>query len=81
MARIYPGVLRIRLSSFAVYPISKGTAGVVLVRRKIGEPCDFQHSASCKTRLQRLRFSKAAKDYSKLTYYQKQYWNKKIEPV
>lgn len=81
MARIFPGDTRIRLAGYQQYPLSRGSSGVVLVRRKVGEPCDFLHSASCKTRLQRARFSKAAKDYAKLTYYQKQRWKLRFEVV
>ena len=79
MARVYPGERRLRESSFALYAQPAGTADTVFVRRKVGEPCDYQHAASRKTQLQRLRFAKAAKDYAKLSFWQKKGWDKKLE--
>jgi len=65
--------------SYALYNSSIGRHANVTVRRKVGEPCDTLHAHSQKVRLQRNRFSKAAKDYAGLTYHQKRAWRQRIE--
>ena len=81
MARLYPGTKRTIETSYAVYGQDLAGEETILVRRKVGEPVDYKH-ANCKDLLlQRLRLAKASKDWSNLTWREKNEWHKKLEYV
>lgn len=79
MARIYPGTKRIQITSFAFYGQDFAGEETILVRRKVGEPCDYQHSNNRRLKLQRLRMANASKAYAKLNWFERQYWHKRYE--
>ena len=79
MARVTLGEHGERPTGFQFYGQNIGSAEHVSVRRKVGEPCDTLHPSSKLTRVQRLRFSKAAKDWATLSYFQKRSWRQRLE--
>ena len=81
MVRVYRGELRLQEASYAFYQIPAGTADNVLIRRQVPLPQDTQHPSCRKLALQRLALTKAAKDWSHLTYRQKQAWKQRYEYI
>lgn len=81
MATVIKGDRAVHEATYSCYPLAIGGHTNVVVRRKVPEPGCTLHPSSRSTRLQRNRFSKAAKDWAALTYPQKKAWRQRWEYV
>lgn len=68
-------------SSFALYRTSAGGDESIIVRRKVGDPTDTNHTKSRKLARQRANLTLASQHYSKLTPSQKAITRHQIEEV
>jgi len=81
MATVKVTQKREQSSSFGLYRTSAGGDESIIVRRKVGEPTDVNHTKSPKLARQRYELSLASQHYSRLTPSQKAITRHQIEEV
>jgi len=81
MARVEVTQKRDQSSSFGLYRTSAGGDESIIVRRKVGDPTDTNHTKSRKLMKQRANLTLASQDYSKLTPSQKAITRHQMEEV
>jgi len=72
MARVELGRLREQSRHYGLYKQASPTGDLIVVRRKVGEPVDYQHDSSRAVKRQREAFTQASVHYSHLTSRQRQ---------
>jgi len=81
MARVELGRLREQSRHYGLYKQSSPTGDLIVVRRKVGEPVDYQHDYSRAVKRQREVFTQASVHYSHLTSRQRQELKTHVEEV
>jgi len=81
MARVFIREAREQEAHFGLYRTSAGGDDSIFVRRKVGEPTDYQHNSSRKLKTQRDYFALASRLYAGLTPCQKAQTRHEFEEV
>ncbi len=81
MARVELGRLREQSRHYGLYKQASPTGDLIVVRRKVGEPVDYQHNSSRAVKRQRQVFAQASQHYSHLTRRQRQELKYQAEEV
>jgi len=81
MARVEISQIRLQDAHFGLYRTSAGGDESIIVRRKVGEPTDYQHISSRKVARYREYLTQASQHWARLTPTQKAIWRQKIAIV
>lgn len=81
MVRVTLGSTRDQTRSYGFYKQASPTGDLIVVRRKVGEPQDYQHDSSRAVKRQREALGQASKLYSGLLHIQKQQLKHQAEEV